>query len=179
MNKGNQDKKNARLALNIGAIAIGMVMMAYASVPLYSLFCKVTGFGGTTQTAIAAPTNILDREMTVRFNSDTAPSLGWTFEPMQKEVRVKIGEQKLIFFTAENKSKNSVVGTSVYNVTPVKAGSYFNKIQCFCFTEQTLDPGEKATFPVSFFIDPDIAEDRHMNDIKTITLSYTFFKAKS
>lgn len=170
-------EKNKSTALSILAICVGMFGIAYASVPLYNLFCKVTGFGGTTQVAELAPEEILDREITVRFNADTSPDLKWKFKPEQKEIKVKIGETALVFYSAENYSKEAVTGTSVYNVTPLKSGSYFNKIDCFCFEKQTINPGEKVDFPVSFFIDPEIVNNNKLDDVKTITLSYTFFKA--
>lgn len=170
--------KNLTLAMNVSAIAVGMLCMAYAAVPLYSLFCQVTGFGGTTQVAEKLPETILNKTVTVRFNSDTARDLPWDFAPDQNQVDVKIGENKLVFYSATNKSNKPIKATSVFNVTPERVGSYFNKVECFCFTEQLLNPGEKATFPVSFFIDPEITEDEHAKDINTITLSYTFFKIK-
>lgn len=177
--KASADNKNRNLALNMAAVAVGMLLMAYGFVPMYDLFCRVTGFGGTTQVAEYAPKEIINREITVRFNSDTSPDLLWEFTPLQKQVKVHIGEQKLIFFSATNKSKYPVKGMAVYNVTPEIAGAYFNKIQCFCFDEQLLNPGEKVTFPVSFFIDPEFDKDTATNKIKTITLSYTFFKYKA
>ena len=167
------------MALSLLAIVVGMLGLAYASVPLYRIFCKVTGIGGTTQTAVVAPEQVLDREIVVRFNADVDPKLPWYFKPQQKEVRVKIGENALAFFEAMNMSDNPVLGTATYNVTPLKAGGYFNKIQCFCFDEQKLDPGQTADMPVSFFIDPEILNDPNMNDVNTITLSYTFFKVKN
>ena len=175
----SQDKKNASLALNVAAIAVGMVCMAYAAVPLYELFCRVTGFGGTPQTAEAYPEEIIDRTITVRFNSDTDPNLPWNFQAEQVSVDVKVGEPKLVFFSATNKGNIPTEGTAIYNVTPAKAGGYFNKVQCFCFDRQELAVNEKMEFPVSFFIDPEIMNDENADDIKTITLSYTFFKVKS
>ena len=170
--------KNLSMALNIAAIAVGMLCVAYAAVPLYSLFCKVTGFAGTPQVAVVAPDKVYDRVITVRFNADVAPDLPWKFKPEQKQVKVKVGEQKLIFYSAKNESNDVTRGISVYNVTPEKAGAYFSKIECFCFTEQSLNANEKANFPVSFFIDPQIMSDKNAKDINTITLSYTFFKVK-
>lgn len=170
---------NQNIALNISAIAVGMFCMAYASVPLYNLFCRVTGYGGTTQQASQAPENILERQVTVRFNADVAPDMPWRFTPEQNAVKLHIGENRLIYFSAENTSDTAITGMATYNVTPDKAGAYFNKIQCFCFDSQTIEPGEKITFPVSFFIDPGIADDKNMDDVKTITLSYTFFRAKT
>lgn len=171
-------RKNINLALNVSAVVVGMLCMAYAAFPLYNLFCRVTGFGGTTQVATELPDKILDNIVTIRFNSDVAPDLPWDFSPEQKEVKVHIGEQKLVFFSATNRSDRALKGTSIYNVVPNRVGGYFNKIQCFCFDEQTIQPGESVTFPVSFFIDPEIVNDKDTKDIKTITLSYTFFKVK-
>jgi cytochrome c oxidase assembly protein subunit 11 len=161
-------------------IVAGMLMLAYASVPLYDLFCRVTGFGGTTQQAIVAPPSsaILARKVTVSFNADTARDLPWEFKPMQKAVNVRVGENKLVFYTAKNVSDKPVTGIATFNVTPEKAGGYFNKIQCFCFENQTLQPGEEVTMPVSFFVDPTVANDKNMDDLQDITLSYTFFTAK-
>lgn len=170
--------KNKSVVISLLAICIGMFGLAYASVPLYELFCKVTGFGGTTQVTQKPSDVILDRIITVRFNADTSSDVPWAFKPEQKEVNIHVGETRLIFYSAENNSDKPVRGTAVYNVTPNKAGAYFNKIECFCFTEQVLAPGEKATFPVSFFIDPQIEDDKNLDDVKTITLSYTFFRVK-
>lgn len=173
-------QKNRAIAINVAMIVVGMGLMAYASVPLYSLFCRVTGFAGTTQRAITAPpaSAILKRKITVTFNADTDPNLPWKFKPLQKQVTVRIGENKLIFFDAKNTGSEPITGIAAFNVTPEKAGEYFNKIQCFCFTNQTLRPGEEVTMPVSFFIDPAIADDKNLDDLQDITLSYTFFKAK-
>jgi cytochrome c oxidase assembly protein subunit 11 len=175
--KKSLKEKNRQMATNVLAIVVGMLCLAYASVPLYDLFCKVTGFGGTTQTAKALPTKILDQEVKVLFNTDINSKLGWEFKPLQSSVKVKIGESALVFFTAENKSNKPTTGVAVYNVTPHQMGAYFNKIQCFCFNNQTLQPGEKITFPVVFFIDPEIINDKEISDISNATLSYSFFEA--
>ena len=153
----------------------GMVGLAFGAVPLYKLFCQATGFGGTTQVAEEAPVEIGERVVTVRFNADTARDLPWYFKPEQREIKVRVGEMAMAVYTAQNQSDRALIGSSTFNVTPVKAGAYFNKIECFCFEEQTLAPGERADFPVSFFVDPDIVEDRRLDDVTTITLSYTFF----
>jgi cytochrome c oxidase assembly protein subunit 11 len=173
-----QQKANKSLALGIAAIVVGMVCLAYASVPLYDLFCRVTGFGGTTQVAKEAPKKIYDREITIRFNADISPDLPWEFYPEQKQLKLRVGERKLAFFHAKNLTNEATKGTAIYNVTPNKAGIYFQKIQCFCFENQTLKPNESMEMPVSFFIDPAIMTDKKMDDITTITLSYTFFKVK-
>lgn len=163
-----------------GLLAI-MVSLVVASVPLYKLFCQVTGYGGTTQQA-ASPSDsdgvILSREMTVRFNADVNNKLPWYFKPVQHSVKVKIGEEALAFYRAVNNSSETITGTAVFNVTPFKAGVYFNKVECFCFTEQTLKPGEEVDMPVTFYVDPAIAEDNNLDEVKEITLSYTFFKSE-
>ena len=168
-------RRRTATALILGGVVCGMVGLAFGAVPLYKLFCQVTGFGGTTQVAEEAPVTIGERVVTVRFNADTARDLPWHFKPEQREIKVRVGEMALAFYNAVNQSDRALIGTSTFNVTPVKAGAYFNKIECFCFEEQTLAPGERAEFPVSFFVDPDIVEDRRLDDVTTITLSYTFF----
>lgn len=160
-------------AIGLG-VAVGMVGMAYASVPLYRIFCQVTGYGGTTQRAQTAGVRILDRTIKVRFDANTA-GVDWDFRPKQREVEIRIGETKQIAYMAHNRSKQTVTGTATFNVTPQAAGAYFNKIDCFCFTEQTLRPDETADMPVVFFVDPDIVDSEELKDISTITLSYTFF----
>ncbi len=162
-------------ALLLAGIAVGMVGLSFAAVPLYQLFCQVTGYGGTTQVAAAAPDVVTDHVIEVRFNADIDPDLDWRFKPMQLSMDVHPGENHLAFFEAVNRSDAPLLGQASYNVTPQKAGVYFNKIECFCFTEQYLAAGTRAEMPVSFFIDPAIVDDRNMNDLITITLSYTFF----
>ncbi|MBI3452554.1 MAG: cytochrome c oxidase assembly protein [Rhodospirillales bacterium] len=170
---------NRRLAMIIAGTAVGMLGMAYAAVPLYTLFCQVTGFGGTTQRATEAPARIGERMMTVRFDANVAGSdLPWSFAPAQREVKVHVGEEKLIYYRATNRSAIATTGTATFNVTPNKAGIYFDKVACFCFTEQRLEAGESLDMPVSFFIDPKIVDDPNLRDVNTITLSYTFFRAK-
>jgi len=172
-------RRNRTTFITLMALAFGMVGLAYASVPLYQLFCQVTGYGGTTQRAEAAPGTVLDREVVVRFNADVNSGLPWSFRPVQKEVRVKLGETAIVSYRAENRGREPVTGTAVFNVTPEKTGAYFNKIECFCFTEQVLNPGEAVDMPVAFFVDPALAGDPNTGDVKTITLSYTFFRAKT
>ena len=152
-----------------------MLGLAYASVPLYEIFCRVTGYGGTPMRADAAPEQIFDRQVKVRFNADTASNLPWTFKPEQYSMDIKVGENKLAFYMAENRSDKPVTGMAVFNVTPPKAGAYFTKVECFCFIEQTLQPGQKVDMPVSFFIDPAFMADSNMQDVTSITLSYTFY----
>jgi cytochrome c oxidase assembly protein subunit 11 len=165
-----------RLTLVIlGGVVCGMVGLSFAAVPLYDLFCRVTGFGGTTQTAEQAPAEIGERMVTVRFNSDVARDIPWRFKPAQREVKMHVGEVALAFYTATNESDRAILGSATFNVTPQKAGIYFNKVDCFCFEEQMLRPGESVEMPVTFFVDPEIANDRNLDDVTTITLSYTFF----
>src|SRR5690606_32458145 len=147
----------------------------FAAVPLYRIFCQVTGYGGTTQVAEAAPDHVLDRTMTIRFEGFVNRDLPWHFAPKQHSVTVKVGEPALIFFKAENLSDRPTAGVATVNVTPLKVGQYFSKVQCFCFSEQVLQPGESVDMGVSFFVDPAIAEDRNADEVGTITLSYTFF----
>ena len=169
--------KNRKVAVMSALLVAGMVGLAYASVPLYRMFCQVTGFGGTTQRAEAAPEKTVDRRMTILFDANTAGSLPWTFEPVQRSLEVKVGEENFAYYRATNNSDHAVTGSAVFNVTPDTAGAYFNKIQCFCFTEQTLKAGESVEMPVSFFVDPAIVEDHGLDKVSTITLSYTFYPA--
>lgn len=174
------EQKNKRIALMVGFIVLLMISLAFASVPLYRLFCAVTGYGGTTQRVTEnGQAQILDRVMNVRFNTNTAKDLDWDFKPEVKEMSVNIGADGFINFIAMNKSDKPVAGTALFNVTPLKAGKYFNKVQCFCFGEQILNPGEKVNMPVSFFVDPAITTDKNLDDVTTITLSYSFFKTES
>jgi len=170
--------KNVSLALNLAALAVGMLMLAYASVPLYRLFCEVTGYGGTTRTATSPAPGAVGKTITVAFSAETDPNLPWEFLPERRSQRVKIGEQSLAFYTAKNLNNKPVSGNAVYNVVPHQAGAYFVKIDCFCFQEQTLAPKEKVNMPVSFYIDPAILKDPDLKGIETITLSYTFFAVK-
>jgi cytochrome c oxidase assembly protein subunit 11 len=168
---------NRSVALMASSVAVAMVGLAYASVPLYRIFCQATGFGGTTQRADAAPAQASDKTIKVRFDANTAATLGWAFNPEQLEMTVKLGEQALAHYRARNLGDKPMTGTATFNVTPEAAGAYFNKIECFCFTEQTLKPGESADLPVSYFVDPAIADDPDAASIDAITLSYTFYPA--
>lgn len=169
--------KRIRLTVTLLSIVIlAMGGLVWASVPLYEMFCRVTGFGGTTQVAEQEASEILDRVVKVRFNADVASGLPWGFTPAQREVTVRVGETGMAYYKAVNHSPDTIIGTATYNVTPAKAGLYFSKIECFCFIEQTLAPGEEAELAVTFFVDPEIADDENMGEIKTITLSYTFFE---
>lgn len=178
-NDNQTEQANRRVASGAAFMAVLMIGAAYAAVPLYDLFCRVTGFGGTTQVAEAAPGAVSARTITVRFDASLNRRLPWAFDAPQEAVRLPVGESGLAFYHARNKTDRTITGTATYNVTPEKAGLYFSKIDCFCFTEQVLEPGQSVDMPVSFFIDPDILTDREMDDVKTITLSYTFFEAAS
>lgn len=173
------EKRNRNIGLSIMAAVIGMIGLAYASVPLYDIFCRVTGFGGTTQISATAPDQAIEREINVKFTAGTERNMPWSFRPDQREVTVNVGERKLVSYSAKNMSSVPITGTAVFNVTPSKAGKYFNKIECFCFQEQLLEPQQDMNMPVVFFIDPAIMDDRRLDDVTTITLSYTFFKTES
>ena len=170
-------RRHRRLALCLVAGVAAMIGLTYASVPFYRLFCQVTGFGGYTQRADHAPEKAVERMVTVRFNADVNGGLPWLFQPVQREVRVHVGETALAYFRAQNLASRRVAGQATFNVTPDKVGIYFTKIQCFCFNEQTLEPGQMVEMPVTFFVDPALAGDPKMADVTTITLSYTFFRA--
>jgi cytochrome c oxidase assembly protein subunit 11 len=162
----------------LGVLAV-MIGLTAASVPLYRLFCAATGYGGATRTASAAPTAaVSDRLITVRFDAIEAPGLGWEFRPLVASVQVHPGEEKVVAYRATNLTAEPVTGTATHNVTPLKAGVYFEKLQCFCFTKQHLEPGQSADLSVSFFVDPDIVSDPNTSDVDTITLTYTMFRAK-
>ncbi len=171
-------RRNLRVAVSMASLAVGMVGLSYAAVPLYQLFCQVTGYGGTTQRAERAPDTVLDRTITVRFDANVGRGMGWSFRPVQRQQVLKIGESSLAFYEAKNLTQRTLTGTATFNVSPQAAGSYFSKIECFCFTEQTLEPGARAEMPVTFFIDPDIVNDPEARNIQEITLSYTFFPVK-
>jgi cytochrome c oxidase assembly protein subunit 11 len=171
--------KNQRVAALAGGLAIAMVGLAYASVPLYRMFCQATGFGGTTQVAAAPTTAPTTQDISVRFDSNVSADMGWTFLPKQNTLTVKIGEPAMAYFTATNASSQTVTGTATFNVTPLETGIYFNKIECFCFTEQTLKPGQTVELPVQFFVDAAILDNANTKSIREITLSYTFYPVKS
>lgn len=169
-------QKNARTAGIFGLVALAMVGLAFASVPLYRLFCQVTGFGGTTQMQVGgeAP-GAIGKIVNVRFDANTSSALPWEFEPEKNVERSAIGARKMAFYTAKNLSDKPVKGTATFNVTPVQAGQYFTKVQCFCFTEQTLQPGQEVRMPVVYYVDPKIMDDPDARKISEITLSYTFY----
>jgi cytochrome c oxidase assembly protein subunit 11 len=170
-------RRNGATAAVLGAVVVGMVGLAFASVPLYRVFCAATGFGGTTQRATAAPERESADIVNVRFDADTAPGLGWEFYPLTREVKVHLGERRQVFFRAINRTPRAVTARAVYNVTPTKTGIYFDKLQCFCFDEQTLKSGESRDMGVVFFVDPDLMRDRSTSEVRTITLSYTMLRA--
>ena len=172
--KSGRSKSDLKIAAICASIAIGMVGLAYASVPLYRLFCQITGFAGTTQRATAPSAEVLDQTVLVRFDSNVAPGLDWEFAPVVTTTEVRIGENSLAFYRATNRSSVPIVGTATFNVTPEQVGAFFNKVECFCFTEQRLEPGESIEMPVSFFVDPAIVKDADGALVRTITLSYTF-----
>lgn len=167
-------RRNVAVLFGLLLIVVAMGTLVYYSVPLYRLFCQVTGFGGTTRVAQAAPTAVIDREITVRFDANVVSGLPWRFIA-PKPVKLRLGEERVVAYKGKNIGNEPYLGTATFNVTPFKAGEYFNKIQCFCFTEQLLLPGEEKEFTVSFFVDPKLTEDANATDVSTITLSYTFF----
>lgn len=167
-------RRNRRVAVMLAGVAAGMVGLAFASVPLYQLFCQVTGFGGTTQVAADNPKGVITREMKVRFDVNVDRALNWTVTPAAS-ITDQIGKVDTVNYIATNHSDKPVTGQAIFNVVPEKAGIYFNKIECFCFTEQTLQPGETVEMPIVFFVDPDLDENHELDTIKEITLSYTFY----
>jgi cytochrome c oxidase assembly protein subunit 11 len=171
----NPLRRDVLVAACCGAVAVGMVGAAYAAVPLYNWFCRTTGFGGTTQVAEKAPDQILGRTLTVRFDSNVAPGLPWKFQPESNEIQVRIGEVATVHYRVVNEAAREIAAQASYNVSPPTVGAYFDKINCFCFTEQRLKAGEMREMAVVFYIDPSIVKDRDQNDLSTITLSYTFY----
>ena len=159
------------------SVVAGMVGLSFASVPLYRMFCSATGFGGTTQRAETAPTHIAAGLVTVRFDAQIAPGLDWEFRPLTDAVTVHPGEQNQVFFRAVNHTATPITAQAIYNVTPTKAGIYFDKLQCFCFNSQTLAPGQSVDMGVVFFVDPDMLTDPSTSEVRSITLSYTMFRA--
>ena len=168
--------RDAMVASICGFVVVLMVGASYAAVPFYNWFCRATGFNGTTQVATSAPSAApLGRKMTIRFDSNVAPGLPWKFEPEQTEIEVRIGEVKTIYYKVTNEAARITTGQAAYNVAPLTVGKYFEKINCFCFTEQTMAPGEKRDMPVVFYVDPSIVKDSDNDGLNTITLSYTFY----
>jgi cytochrome c oxidase assembly protein subunit 11 len=171
-------RRHLRVAFACGAFVGAMLATSFAAVPLYDWFCRTTGFDGTPLIARAAPKETIERKIIVRFDANVAPGLAWTFAPMQQEVEIKVGETLLVHYVAQNIAAQESIGTATYNVSPPVAAAYFNKLECFCFTEQRIAAGERLEMPVAFFIDPAIDKDRELAGIREITLSYTFFPAK-
>ncbi|MEM6888708.1 MAG: cytochrome c oxidase assembly protein [Pseudomonadota bacterium] len=163
------------VAQTVGLVVL-MGGLAWASVPFYDWFCRVTGFGGITGVSDVAPEDVLDQTITVKFDGSLNNHMAWEFKPVVREMEVKIGETGLAFYEAYNPTNRPIAGSASYNVTPYQAGSFFNKIQCFCFEEQVLAPGERVQMPVTFYVDPEIVDDRDGRHIHTITLSYTFYE---
>ncbi|MGB9365122.1 MAG: cytochrome c oxidase assembly protein [Xanthobacteraceae bacterium] len=168
-------RRDLIVAAACGVFVAGMVGLAYASVPFYDWFCRVTGFGGRPQIATSAPQGIVGRTVSVRFDANVTGGLPWRFEPEQNSINVKLGEVVTVNFVATNLAARETLGQAAYNVAPATTGSYFQKINCFCFTEQRLGPGEKREMPVVFYIDPSLAKDAELDDLNTITLSYSFY----
>ena len=168
-------RRHRRVAFALVSVVGVMVGMAYAAVPLYRLFCQVTGYGGTPQIAAKGSTRVVDRTIVVRFDANVAGGLPWEFRPKQTTMEVKLGDNVVAHYTATNRASRQTKGTAGFNVAPESAGAFFNKVECFCFTEQTLKPGETADMPVSFFVDPAILDDPDAKKLSEITLSYTFY----
>ena len=173
-----QARRVRRTWIACAGVALGMVGLAYASVPLYDLFCRMTGFGGTPMVRSGPASEVLDRTIAVRFDANVAPGLDWRFAAETPEIELKLGETRTVSYTVRNAGPAPATGIASFNVQPALAGAYFVKVQCFCFTEQTLQPGEASEFPVVFYVDPGLAQDPNVKNLETITLSYTFFAAK-
>jgi len=169
-------RRDVMIAAGCGVFVAAMVGAAYAAVPLYNMFCRATGFGGTTQVSSSAPAQELGRELTIRFDSNVTPGLPWKFVPEQNSIRLRIGEVATVHYKVINEAARTITAQASYNVTPTTVGAYFDKINCFCFTEQTMKPGETREMTVVFYVDPKIVDDRDQDPLNTITLSYTFYR---
>ena len=176
-NQNTIKTQNRRVVVIVSFVSLLMLSLSFASVPLYDIFCRVTGFGGTTQIASSAPGTSGLPDINIRFESSTSQSLNWSFYPKDKVVTIPLGEEKTVFYVAKNLTNKPIVGTAIFNVTPAKVGQYFMKMDCFCFVEQLLNPGESMEMPVTFFIDPEIFKDENVKEVSEITLSYTFMKS--
>ncbi len=170
----NQNRKTLTI---LSGVAVSMLALGFASKPLYDTFCKITGYGGTTGQAVENTSDVIERFVTVNFDSNVSQDLPWEFTPDQRSMQVQVGKSSYAFYKVKNTSSQPVTGIATYNVAPIKAAPYFIKTECFCFTAQTLEPGKEVSFPVLFFIDSQIADETRLDDIKDITLSYTFFVA--
>lgn len=171
-------RRDLTIVVVCGAVVLAMAGLSYAAVPLYRLYCQATGYAGTTQRAAKPSDTVLDRMLTVRFDANVSPELPWRFEPLQKKLDVRIGENTLAFYRATNTSDQPVTGTAVFNVAPESAGLHFNKVQCFCFTEQRLEPGQTVDMAVSFYVDAGFVDDEDTKEFSELTLSYTFYPAQ-
>ena len=169
---------NSKVAALLVGVVVTMGALAWAAVPFYSWFCRVTGYAGTTNTSVQASDKVLDEYVTVWFDANTAPDMPWQFKPKQRSIKLKIGESGMAFYEAYNPSDETVAGTASYNVAPDLAGYYFTKIQCFCFTEQVLKPHERVEMPVVFYVEPEFVDDPDAGRIRNITLSYTFYETE-
>ena len=170
---------HSHTALICAGVVMGMTGLSFAAVPLYDMFCRATGFGGTPKVATAGADRILDRMMQVRFDANVSPHLGWRFEAESQDIELRVGETKTVFYKVTNRTSKPTTGIASYNVAPENSAAYFVKIQCFCFTEHTLQPGESMEAPVVFYVDPEIEKNRDLAGLKSITLSYTYFPSKS
>ncbi|WP_416876772.1 cytochrome c oxidase assembly protein [Litorimonas sp.] len=168
---------NKKTLLILIAVGFGMLALGMSSSKIYNTFCKITGYGGTTQQAEENLSEVIDRKVTIKFDSNVADNLPWVFKPQQKEMDVQLGQSGLAYYTVKNTGTEPIIGVANFNVTPIKAGPFFVKTDCFCFTEQRVEPGEELPLPVLFFIDPQLDEDKRMDEVKEITLSYTFFES--
>lgn len=178
MARAEQRSRRRLTGLVLFGMAVGMVGVSFAAVPLYRVFCQVTGYAGTPKTeGVTASSHVTDQVITVRFDANVNSALPWGFRPLERQVSVQLGEERLIHYEAVNHSARPVVGTATFSVTPYKVAQYFAKMQCFCFTEQRLEPGQSVSMPVVFYIDPAFADDPNVQDVTTVTLSYTFFPA--
>ena len=171
-----QARSNSRTFAMLAGVVVLMGALSWAAVPFYNWFCKVTGYGGTTNVSAVASDTVLEETIRVRFDANVDENLGWTFRPMQREMKLKIGENAIAFYEAVNNTDETITGTASYNVAPEIVGYYFNKVECFCFTEQVLKPGERVEMPVSFFVDAELVKDRDAGRIRDLTLSYTFHR---
>jgi len=173
---GRRIRRDVAIAAACGVMVAAMVGASFAAIPLYNMFCRATGFGGTTQVSRIAPQHELARELTIRFDSNVAPGLPWKFVPEQNSIKLHIGEVATVHYKVINEAARAITAQASYNVTPTTVGAYFDKINCFCFTEQTMKPGETREMTVVFYVDPKIIDDRDQDPLNTITLSYTFYR---